>query len=101
MIQEMFSAATIPTALPNADTAAIVKAMRAITKRSRPGVVERKLGADTRVPTTSESLCEACALAHIVRGHRLGEEIVACGFSFPPSIIELRSARVYGPSAEA
>jgi hypothetical protein len=31
-----------------------------------------------------ESLCDSCALAHIVRGYNLAEAMVTCGYVFPP-----------------
>jgi hypothetical protein len=34
-----------------------------------------------------ESLCHSCALAHIVRGYERDEEVVMCGYAFPPRAV--------------
>jgi hypothetical protein len=43
-----------------------------------------KLSLPRVTETEPESLCASCVFAHVVRGYRRGEEIVACGYAFPP-----------------
>lgn len=31
-----------------------------------------------------KSLCTGCVYSHIVRGYRSGEELIVCGYAFPP-----------------
>jgi hypothetical protein len=31
-----------------------------------------------------KSLCAACAFSHVVRGYEKHEELILCGYSFPP-----------------
>jgi hypothetical protein len=68
---------------------AVVRAVRAI-RMSRPGMITLNLpraygGLKASEPVRPrESLCASCALAHIVRGYERGEEVVLCGYIFPP-----------------
>lgn len=50
-----------------------------------PGMIELKLPSGFAArPTPPESLCTLCVFAHVVRGYERGEEIIACGYAFPP-----------------
>ncbi|HTS10536.1 MAG TPA: hypothetical protein VMH00_00325 [Candidatus Limnocylindrales bacterium] len=33
------------------------------------------------------ALCESCAYARIIRGLRPGDELISCGYAFPPLVI--------------
>jgi len=48
------------------------------------------------------SLCASCAFAHVVRGYLAGEEIVACGYAFPPRdiLFAVRDCTDYKPKRE-
>jgi hypothetical protein len=35
-------------------------------------------------PVARESLCYGCVFAHIVQGYLPGEELIVCGYAFPP-----------------
>jgi hypothetical protein len=35
-------------------------------------------------PVERKSLCPNCVFAHIVRGFERGEELIFCGYAFPP-----------------
>jgi hypothetical protein len=68
---------------------AVFRAVHAV-KMSRPGMIQMNLpraygGLEaSEASPPRESLCASCALAHIVRGYARGEEVVMCGFAFPP-----------------
>jgi hypothetical protein len=53
-------------------------------------------------PPAPVSLCASCAFAHIVRGYRAGEEIVVCGYAFPPRdiLFAVRECTDYKPKRE-
>ena len=35
-------------------------------------------------PVVRKGLCTKCVFAHIVRGYLPGEELIVCGYAFPP-----------------
>lgn len=53
-------------------------------------------------PPAPLSLCASCAFAHIVRGYKPGEEIVVCGYAFPPRdiLFAVRECTDYKPKRE-
>ncbi len=71
---------------------AVFRAVRAVTM-SRPGMIKLELpraygGLKASEPAPPrESLCHSCALAHIVRGYERDEEVVMCGYAFPPRAV--------------
>jgi hypothetical protein len=50
-----------------------------------------------------ESLCVSCVFAHVVRGYERGEEIIACGFAFPPRdmLFAVRECTDHKPKRES
>jgi len=82
---------------------AVIRAVRAV-KTSRPGMIQlnlpRAYGGLT--PPARESLCHSCALAHIVRGYERGEELVTCGYVFPPRevLFAVRTCTDHKPKRE-
>jgi hypothetical protein len=82
---------------------AVVRAVRAV-KMSRPGMIllnlPRAYGGLT-VPER-EPLCHSCPLAHIVRGYDRGEELVTCGYVFPPRemLFAVRTCTDHKPKRE-
>jgi hypothetical protein len=71
---------------------AVFRAMPAV-KMSRPGMITLELpraysGLKASEPAPlRQSLCHSCALAHIVRGYERDEEVVMCGYAFPPRAV--------------
>jgi|HubBroStandDraft_6_1064221.scaffolds.fasta_scaffold282181_1 hypothetical protein len=71
---------------------AVFRAARAVMM-SRPGMIRLNLpraysGLNPNEPAPPrESLCTSCALAHIVRATSAGEEVVMCGYAFPPRAV--------------
>ncbi len=70
----------------------VFHAVRAV-RMSRPGMIQMNLprvyggrNASESAPPRA-SLCTSCALAHIVRGYERGEEVVLCGYAFPPRAV--------------
>jgi hypothetical protein len=53
-------------------------------------------------PLAPVSLYASCAFAHIVRGYLAGEEIVVCGYAFPPRdiLFAVRECTDYKPKRE-
>jgi hypothetical protein len=43
-----------------------------------------KLAAAVAPPPVRQSLCTECVYAHVARAYEPGEEIVLCGYAFPP-----------------
>ena len=54
-----------------------------LPKKGGPKLITLKLTAPPR-PIERKSLCATCVYAHIVRGYTPGEELIFCGYSFPP-----------------
>ena len=56
----------------------------------------------TNSATAPVSLCASCAFAHNVRGYGPGEEIVVCGYAFPPRdiLFAVRDCTDYKPKRE-
>jgi hypothetical protein len=71
---------------------AVFRAVRAVWM-SRPGMIKLELpraysGLKASEPVAPrESLCNTCALAHIVQGYERDEEVVMCGYAFPPRAV--------------
>ncbi|MFY9804118.1 MAG: hypothetical protein WA211_04365 [Candidatus Acidiferrales bacterium] len=67
----------------------VFRAVRAV-KPPRRGMIQLNLPpahGGLRAGETApgrESLCHSCALAHVVQGYERGEELVTCGYVFPP-----------------
>jgi|HubBroStandDraft_1064217.scaffolds.fasta_scaffold04340_5 hypothetical protein len=76
-------------------------------RRARKGGAANmiKLNIPRAVATASPvplSLCASCAFAHIVRGYLAGEEIIVCGYAFPPRdiLFAVRECTDYKPKRE-
>jgi hypothetical protein len=67
-------------------------ALRAVVSRSKKGgtamillKIPRPVAVAVAVaPAPPKSLCIECAFSHIVRGFEPTEELITCGFGFPP-----------------
>jgi hypothetical protein len=65
-------------------------ALRAVVSRSKKGgnaMILLKIPRPVAVavaPAPPKSLCVECAFSHIVRGFEPTEELITCGFGFPP-----------------
>jgi hypothetical protein len=42
------------------------------------------LGLTPAIRTTPKSLCSNCVYSRFVRGYKLEEELVTCGYTYPP-----------------
>jgi hypothetical protein len=74
--------------------------------RARKGEGSKMITLDipraTIAPPAPVSQCASCAFAHIVRGYRPGEEIVVCGYAFPPRdmLFAVRECTDYKPKRD-
>ena len=50
--------------------------------RGGPQMITLKLTATPVV--VRKTLCTACQFSHVVRGYEKGEELILCGYAFPP-----------------
>lgn len=82
---------------------AVIRAVRAV-KMSRPGMIQLSLprAYGGLAAPDRESLCHSCVLAHIVRGYERGEELVTCGYAFPPRemLFAVRTCTDHKPKRE-
>jgi hypothetical protein len=55
------------------------------------------------IPVVRKSLCTGCVFSHIVRGFEPLEELILCGFAFPPREISfpVRECTDFRPEREA
>jgi hypothetical protein len=82
---------------------AVIRA-RLTSQTPRTGMIELKLprACEGLAAPMRKALCQSCAFAHIVQGYERGEEIVTCGFAFPPRemLFVVRACTDYKPKGE-
>ncbi|MGH9747352.1 MAG: hypothetical protein ACRD59_14745 [Candidatus Acidiferrales bacterium] len=89
----------------NAKPSAVTLNIGAESRGARP-LFRREVSAPTPAPKRTaalpEPLCIGCVYAHIVRGFRPEEELIACGYAFPARelLFRVRECSDYRPKRE-